>query len=115
MYGTALILPSESASRNNQELKENLEKAFGKVCIPQVKKLRQCQLKRVTTNIAITKAYSQASDVEKRTNEFRPAILCVPKSIVESGRTDKNKDKLISITCRYRSGSGDSKKNNYVI
>ena len=65
-------------------------------------------------NIAISEAYKQASDAEKGKIEIRPAIPFVPESTVESDRTDKNKDKFISVTCKYRPSAGDSKKNNYV-
>ena len=91
-------------------------KNFGKFCIPKIKKISECQLSRVTMNIAIAEACSKAGDAEKGKIEIRPAIPFVPESAVESDRTDKNKDDFIAVTCRYRpSSSGDSKKKNYVI
>ena len=65
--------------------------------------------------MAISETCKQASDAEKGKIEIRPATPFVPESTVELDRTDKNKDEFISVTCRYRSSAGDSKKNNYVI
>ena len=97
--------------KNQRKFGEN----FGKFCIPKIKKIKECQLKKVTINIAISEACSQASDAKKGKIEFRPAIPFVPESAVESDQTDKNKDDFISVTCRYRPSAGDSKKNNYTI
>ena len=66
-------------------------------------------------NIAISEVCKQASGAEKDKIEIRPAIPFVPESTVESDRTEKNKDRFISVPCRYRPNAGDSKKNNYVI
>ena len=49
-------------------------------------------------NIAFSEACNQASDAEKDKIEIRQAIPIVPESIVESERTDKNKDEFISVT-----------------
>ena len=69
-----------------------LEKTFGKFCIPKIKKIKECQLKKVIMNIAIPEACKQASDAKKGKIEIRPAIPFVPESTVEPERTDKNKD-----------------------
>ena len=65
--------------------------------------------------IAISKACSYISDAEKGKIETRPVISFVPESTVDAERTDKNKDELILVTCRYRPRAEGSKKNNYVI
>ena len=65
----------------NQELKENSEKNFGNFGIPKIKKISECQLRRVTMNIAIAEACSKASDAEKGKIEIRPAIPFVPSGL----------------------------------
>ena len=101
--------------KNNQELKENLEKTFGISYIPKIKKIREYQLNRVTMNIDISEASNQASDAEKGKIDIRTIIPFAPESTVEIETTDKNKDEFISVTCRYRPNAGDSNKNKYVI
>ena len=96
--------------KNNQELNENLEKTFGIFCNTKIKKIKECQLRKVIMNIAISEACKQASDAKKGKIEIRPAFPFVPESTVESDSTNKN-----SVTCMYRPSAGDSKKNNYVI
>ena len=66
-------------------------------------------------NIDIFEVCKQASYTKKDKINTRPAIPVAQESTVESERTDKNKDKFISVTCRYRPSAGDSKKNNHVI
>ena len=66
-------------------------------------------------NVAISTAYSLASDAENGKIEITPAIPFVPESTVGSGISDKNKLELILVTCRYRSSTGASKKDNFII
>ena len=80
--------------QTNQELENFFEKTFGKFCISKIKKIKECQLRNVTMNIAIFEVCKQASDVKKGKIEIRPAISFVPESTVESDRTDKNKDEF---------------------
>ena len=61
-----LILPLESALQKIiKSSKKILEKNFGKLCVPNIKKIRECQSKRMTINIDISKGCSQASNTEK--------------------------------------------------
>ena len=76
-----------------------------------IKKISNCQLKKVTTNIAVSKACCQASDAEKHKIEIRPTIPFVSDSKVYLQMTDKSNDEFISVLCRYRPSAGDSKKN----
>ena len=73
--------------------------------------MKECQLKKVIMNNAISEACKQTSDAEKGKIEIRPAIPFVPESIVESDRTNKNKDEFISVTCSYRPSAYDSTGN----
>ena len=63
-----------------------------------VKKISDFQSKGETMNVAIFKAYNQASEVENGKVKMRPATPFVSGSTVELGRTDQNKDDFISIT-----------------
>ena len=42
--------------KNNRELRENLEKTFGKFCIHKIRKISECQHKKVPMNITISEA-----------------------------------------------------------
>ena len=57
----------------------------------------------------------QLGNAENGKIEIRSSIIIVPKSTVDSQRTDKNKDEFISVTCRYSPSAGDSKKDKYII
>ena len=70
--------------KKNQDLKDILEKTFGKFCIPRIKKISKCRLRREIMNIAITEAWSNSSDTEKGKIEVGPAILFAPESAVDS-------------------------------
>ena len=87
-----------------------MEKTFEKFCIPKIKKVNEYQLKIVTMNVAISTAYSLASDAENGKIEITPAIPFVPESTVGSERTDENKNEFISVTCVLRSSPDNSKK-----
>ena len=76
--------------KKNQELRENLEKKFGKFYTTNIKKIKECQLRRVTINIAISEVCHQASDAKKGKIDIKPAIQLIPGSTVESERSDKN-------------------------
>ena len=88
------MIQAKCFAKNNQELKKNLEIFFRTFCIPKIKKMKECQLRKVTMNIAISEACEQESDAEKSKIEIRSAIPFVPESTVESDRIDKNKDDL---------------------
>ena len=64
-------------------------------------------------NIAISKAYNQASDGEKGKIEIRPATPFISRSMVELERTDKNVDDFISVTYRCRPSAGYYKKKSH--
>ena len=57
-------------------------------------------------NGTIYKVCSQASDTEKGKIAIRPAIHFVPEYVIESERTEKNKDEFIAVV--YRSSARDS-------
>ena len=71
-----------------------MEKTSGKFCIPKIKKIKECQLRKVTMTIAISEPCNQASDAKKGKIEIRPAIPFVLESTVKSDRTDKTRMNL---------------------
>ena len=64
-------------------------------------------------NVSISKAYSQASNVEKDNIEIRPATPFAPESTVDSEIIEKKEEDFNAVICKYRTSAVNSKKTKY--
>ena len=63
-------------------------------------------------SIIFSEVCTSTSDAEKQKVETFPVIPFVPDYTVDGYRTEKNRDDLITVICRYRHIPWDSKKRN---